>query len=402
MRIDFRTQCKAMGLTTFVAIILGSPVFSAEPGDPLAAWQKGVKITPVSGDNHHSMHAYFNTCPESPDGKWVLFYASTTANGHEGEIRIRERATGMETVLARDIATEDAHRVACQQWASGGRRVVYHNVLKSGEWVVMAIDVKGGIDKVMARGRQLCFGQPTGDIVPLYGPHWNPGEHRGLELLNVATGEITQTPVTAEALTKAYPDWIKKNFGDKPVSVFFPILSPDLSRVFFKVATPAGGDFRSKNASIRLGLVCYDLKKSEFLFLTDKWGHPAWRPDSRAIIDLAGRVLDGDNGKATKIPNYRIYSGDHPSYSPDGKLYVTDSTTEGEPFANGSKTTWAVVVGDVRTGQSVILKQFDNSQGARSWRVSHPHPVFSPDGKRIYFNVSDGKWTRLHVAEISQ
>ena len=34
--------------------------------------------------------------------------------------------------------------------------------------------------------------------------------------------------------------------------------------------------------------------------------------------------------------------------------------------------------------------------------VSHPHPAFSPDGKRLYFNVSDGKWTRLHVAETSR
>jgi hypothetical protein len=31
--------------------------------------------------------------------------------------------------------------------------------------------------------------------------------------------------------------------------------------------------------------------------------------------------------------------------------------------------------------------------------VSHPHPVFSADGKRIYYNVSDGEFTRLHVAE---
>ena len=50
------------------------------------------------------------------------------------------------------------------------------------------------------------------------------------------------------------------------------------------------------------------------------------------------------------------------------------------------------------TGQIVIHK-FVNSHGAKSWRVSHPHPVFSADGKRIYFNVSDGEFTRLFVAE---
>ena len=242
--------------------------------------------------------------------------------------------------------------------------------------------------------------QPAHDIVPLYGPHWKPGDHRGLELLNVETGKIEPTALTPEAIQKAYPDWVKKTFGEKPISVFFPNLSPDLSRVFFKVATPAGGDFRSKSASERFGLICYDLKKSEFLSLTGKWGHPAWHPNSRDIIDMGGRVLDSTTGKATKIPDYKIYSGDHPSYSPDGKLYVTDSTTNGEPF-NGDKQHWAVVVGDVRTGKSAVLHQFDNSKGARSWRVSHPHPAFSADGNRIYFNVSDGPWTRLHVAEVA-
>ena len=33
-----------------------------------------------------------------------------------------------------------------------------------------------------------------------------------------------------------------------------------------------------------------------------------------------------------------------------------------------------------------IIHRADNTHGARSWRISHPHPVFSPDGKRIYFN----------------
>jgi len=367
--------------------------------DPLAQWKTGVTVAPVSGKDHHSIHTYFNTSPESPDGRWVLFYASTTADGHEGEIRIRERATGKETVLARNIATEDAHRAACQQWISNGRRVVFHNVLKNGEWVVMTVDVKTGDERVLAKGRQLGFGQPNHDVVPLYGPHWKPGEYRGLELLNVETGKIESTAATAEAVTKAYPDWVAKQFGDKPISVFFPILSPDMSRVFFKIATPAGGDYRSKTASSRFGLVCFDLKKSEFLSMREKWGHPAWHPNSRDILDVAGQVIDSNTGKVQRIPDFKGFRGEHPSFGPDGKLFTADAIAEDEAF-NGPKGYWAVVVGDVRTGKYVAVHQFDNSKGAKSWRVSHPHPIFSPDGKRLYFNVSDGEWTRLHVAEV--
>jgi hypothetical protein len=30
----------------------------------------------------HALHSYFNVCPESPDGRFVLFYASSAPDGH--------------------------------------------------------------------------------------------------------------------------------------------------------------------------------------------------------------------------------------------------------------------------------------------------------------------------------
>lgn len=365
--------------------------------DPLAQWRTA-KVTRLSDANRHSIHSYFNTSPESPDGRSVLFYASTTPDAQRGEIRIRDRMSGKETVLASGISVEDAHRVACQQWVSQGRRVAFHNVLNDEEWQIVSVDVASGRSQIHARGRQLGFGQPNLDVLPLYGPHWNPGPHRGLELLNVETGEITPTPLTAELVEKTYPEWIDRQFGGKPVSVFFPLLSPDGNRVLFKLATPSGGNFRSKAASLREGLIAFDLKRTEFLTRQDRWGHPAWHANSRDVFNTAGRLTDLDKGETRKLPGRWHFPGSHPSLSPDGTMFTTDTLADAEPW-NGGKGSWAVVVGDVDTGQSVTLHQFDNSKGARSWRVSHPHPVFSPDGKRIYFNVSDGQWTQLFVAE---
>ena len=39
------------------------------------------------------------------------------------------------------------------------------------------------------------------------------------------------------------------------------------------------------------------------------------------------------------------------------------------------------------------------NEGATTWRKNHPHPAFSLDGKRIYYNVNSGKYTQLFVAE---
>lgn len=383
---------------------------TSSPADPLAPWRAGVKLSVVSPENHHSIHSYYFVSPESPDGRWVLFYVSTTANSYEGEIRIRERATGKEIVLAREVAVEDAHRAACQQWISGGRSVVFHKVLPSGEWVVLAVDVASGKERLLAKGRQLGFGQAAHDLVPLYGPHWNPGDHHDLELLNVQTGEIKKTTLTAGAVKQTYPDWVAKQFGDKPISIFCPVLSPNLKRVFCKIATPGGASpgkkggspdaaaFRSKAASSRYGLLVYDLTESRFLFMREKWGHPGWHPDSRHILEVAGLVIDIESGKPRYIPEGRGFPGEHPAYSPDGSLLTRDTVAGAEPF-NAAKGFWATLVVDGRTGKYVTLHQFNNAKGAQSWRVSHPHPVFSPDGKRIYFNVNDEKWTRLYVAE---
>ncbi len=384
--------------------------------DPLAPWRTGVKISVVAPkDGRHTIHSYFNTCPESPDGRSVLFYSSTAKDGHRGEVCIRDRKTGEEKVLASNINAEDAHRVACQQWVSGGKRVVFHGE-RDGEWIVGCVDLDTMKERILARGQLAGWGQPDADIVPLYSPHWKPGTHPDLDLIHVATGEKT-TPVTVDALKQAYPEWFGKTFGEQKPSIFFPILSPDLKRVFFKMALATGEDPRSTKASARQGLICYSLAEEKFLYMNPKWGHPSWQPDSRHITEMHYTVFDSDDGSVKMNPGMptkaarakaaaegkrapefplRDVSGDHPSVSPDGKLVVTDTIMTS---FDGTRNEWGVVLADTRGTGQIVLHHFDNSHGAQSWRVSHPHPVFSADGKRIYYNVSDGQFTRLHVAE---
>jgi transposase len=269
--------------------------------------------------------------------------------------------------------------------------------VRNGEWVVVSADVESREARVLAKGRQAAWGQPEADVVPLYGPHWAPGEHRDLELLNVRTGEI-RTVVTADAVKAKYAKWVGQQFGDQPISVFFPILSPDLNRVLLKIASPAGGGFRSRKDSKRCGLLCYDIKDSRFLSMHPNWGHPGWLPDSQRILNIWGQGpvrIDCETGAVDAQPNLPAFRGGHPSVAPDGRLFTADCLAP----SGGAKGQWQVVVGDFHSGGHLVIRQFDNSKGASSWRRSHPHPVFSPDGRRIYFNVSSGPWTRLHVAE---
>ena len=363
--------------------------------DEFAHWCDEAAVSAVlPGENRHSIHTYFNVCPESPDGRWVLYFASPTPEGHEGDLCIVERSTGEIRVLARGVVTEDAHRVACQQWVSGGRRVVFHD-LRDGAWVIVSVDVETLEERVLATGRQLAWGLPEADLVPVYGPHWDPEAYRDLDVLDVETGDL-RTVVTADEVMEKYGNWISERFGGQRVSCFFPCLSPDLDRIFFKLSAPLGGDFRSKGASDREGLICYDLERSRFLFLHKRWGHPAWHPDSWTIINTPNVLINAETGECRSILDLPQFPGSHPSISPGGRLFVTD--TRMDTFG-GEKGDWGIVVGDLAGGHFEVVHAFPNAGGATSWRPPHPHPIFSGDGRRVYFNVGSTEWTRLYVAE---
>ncbi|OYW71562.1 MAG: hypothetical protein B7Z37_27435 [Verrucomicrobia bacterium 12-59-8] len=366
--------------------------------DPVAAWSKDVTIKPVSAvEGRHTIHTYYLTNPESPDGKWVLFFTSTDPQGHLGEVRMIERATQKETVLADNVHTEDAHRVACQQWLSGGKGVAFHEVIDK-KWRVVVVDVETLKKTIVAEDHQVGFGRPEGDLLPMYGCHWNPGPFRDLEVWDASSGKTTTYAKISEVEAK-YGEWLQKEFAGKPCSIFFPVLSPDLKRVFFKVAAGNGGDdYMSSRASHRQGTVVYDFEKAGCIWQRNRWGHPAWTPDSQHIFEAGNISFDiADNpAKYTRLKDVPVLSGTHPSVSPDGTLMVTDGMSKN---VGGKGDEWGIQVVDMNGGKWVLLHSFAQNGGAKSWRRNHPHPAFSADGKRIYYNVSDGPFTRLMVAE---
>lgn len=372
------------------AILVGQ---GAGPVDP---WARDARIGPVSPvPDRHTIHTYYLTNPESPDGKHLLFFSSTHPAGYVGEVRMLNRSTGSETVLAENVHTEDAHRAACQQWLSGGRRVAFHEVIDK-KWRVVVVDIETLAKTVVAEDRQVGFGQPDGDLLPMYGCHWNPGPYRDLYVWDARTGKV-RTALKNSAVEEQHGEWLKKQFNGKPTSIFFPVISPDLKRAFFKIAAGNGGDnYMAKNASDRQGTVCFDLETGQMKWFRQKWGHPAWMPDSRRILEMYCTIFDTEGGPQELIPELPRLRGSHPSSSPDGRLMVTDGLSD---TVGGKAGEWGIVVGGMSDGKWVLLHSFDQSKGAKSWRRNDPHPVFSADGRRIYYNVSDGPLTRLFMAE---
>jgi hypothetical protein len=148
--------------------------------------------------------------------------------------------------------------------------------------------------------------------------------------------------------------------------------------------------------SDREGLVVFDIEKNKLLLFQRDWGHPAWFPDSRRILNFHNTVTDARSGEISTISKLPEFPGQHLTPSPDGRLFVTD--THLEPFG-GKKGEWGVAVCDSNGGDWTWIAKFRGDEGATTWRKNHPHPAFSPDGKRIYYNVNSGRWTTLYMAE---
>ena len=388
--------------------------FPALPACPEVARWASAAVHPVSAvPERHTFHAYFNISPESPDGRFVVVVASRERSGERGDVVVLDRNSGEEQVVAQDIATEDAHRAACQQWALGSRFVVYHEPVGTC-WRVMAWERETGRTRVLADGWQLGFGTPCANPavpwIPVYGCHWNPGDNRDFTLVNVETGEF-RTVCTLEAACAAAPrDWLVRTFGPEgPQSVFFPVLSHDGSRAFFKLSRGRGGDdWRSPAASVREGKVVVDIATGRPLRFFPQWGHPSWRPDGKAVLEKGNIVQDIATGATTLLA---AIPTDHPSFSPDGLLFVSDGKEDKETFEQTGIRVVTVATAtppapsDSRApdsgGLAARIWRGLDTLGAESWRRPHLHPVFSPDSKRLYFNVSDGPWTRLHVADTS-
>lgn len=359
---------------------------------PLDEWRDAM-VRPVAPEAAgHTIHSYFNISPERPDASSVLYYQSEAADGQRGELRVVDRATGAERTLVRDVVTEDAHRVAAQQWLAG-HYVCYQNERSDG-WHTIVVDADTGDEVVALPGWLAGWGTPTGSHVPLYGPHWNPGDNRDISLLDVHTGKLERI-VRADDVASQFAEWIEAEFGSTPISLFFPILNPQATRLIFKISSVRSGVARDERASHREGLFCVELASGTITMLSPRWGHPSWHPDGRRIVQVGNVLIDSVTAGTVRLPGLGDFGSGHPSSSNDGQLLVSDTTTARFGGAAGE---WGIALGSLEGGAFEWIDRFDNADGAASWRLPHPHPVFGHDDSTIYFNISAHGRTRLFEA----
>ncbi|MCC9077011.1 PD40 domain-containing protein [Litorilinea aerophila] len=124
-------------------------------------------------------------------------------------------------------------------------------------------------------------------------------------------------------------------------------------------------------------------------------GHQCWiGTTGRILSTLSGEIEAGNLvtiGEGDEAPTVVARGMDfcHPAASRDGRWFVSDVRPEGE-----------IVVGSLETGRYRLLCRSGASFGRPQY--THPHPFFSPDRRRVFFNSDRTGLAQIYMAEIPE
>jgi Tol biopolymer transport system component len=142
--------------------------------------------------------------------------------------------------------------------------------------------------------------------------------------------------------------------------------------------------------------VC-DADGSGLRYLGEFGHHPAWHPTRDAVLWGGGQDDVGpclfeqplDGGEPTL---FAANTGIHSSVSPDGRYVATDR------FDTPEAGTCSLDIIDVATGEGTTLATFP--MPAPPYEQSHPHPAWSRDSRRIYFNCAASGIPQLYAVDL--
>lgn len=348
----------------------------------------------LSDPDHASIHAYYDCCPENPAGNRLACFRFDGPVPGRGRVEIRDR-DGLLLEHAGQGAWGIGHVGAFPTWADDDAVL----------WVDGPDD--GDADprtylRELSRGHQRAL---PGRI-----RQFHPGSGRGLlqECVHDAANPLGLTRSIAvidragDILGRLHLDDCHASLRDpaaapprEQLSLMNAKWSPDGSR-FMAVYSTEPFRRRScvKPAAHYKVLVVAAADGGDVRFLGHCGHHPSWTPDGSGIIAYQRRDggqdlvrFDLASGEATTLlPGV---PGVHPTLAPDGRSVVTDVFDREHGRAR-------ILRCSLPGGGMEVLADFAHVDFAHS-DGHHPHPVFSRDGQRIYFNAQDGGACGVYV-----
>lgn len=349
----------------------------------------------TTGPGHHKLNYYLD-CPWSPDQKFLV-YTEYKKENPRGKVCLSEWETGETRFLA--DAAWDAHQGTQPVWqpADSGYPIMYTDRDDQGRKMIVSIDLEGDVlatytgpfnhPRVTHDGRYAISGTRKTENRDDY----------GVARIDLQSGEVETIVSMTQILEPMAFDGEVLNCRPWTSQV---IPHPKTDRIQFALLiSPSDEDLKP---FIKKIFTC-NPDGSNLIHLGNYGHHPSWHPseekvliyvrDFNALMRYGTYLADGSQPLQYihEFPNY--HHGGHPSFGPpDGRFICTD-----RGWTEGDIRIQVVLIQELATGKEWTAAKF--IRGDRHYR-NDLHPVWSPDGKWIFFNCDVDGTNQLYVIDV--
>jgi hypothetical protein len=389
-------------------------------------------IKEIKVPNRWLLHSYYTLCPYAPDNSGRLLAAGADLDNRTGRVFILNNdGEVIDSFGEHPVESGFFHTGFWQTWSPDSRYVYYQSgslkeplitrrELASGKEIILRGDAEGAppdgepvvsglMGMLYAAG--YGYGVYNSDIAPV--PFENRNEHGLFEYdfdkrsceLKLSINDIIAAHPLRDELLKLDTELSKKNNTPSGLTLMAYCVrwSPNAKRFLFYFGNHCVVPERGEPRIACLFTCDRDFSNLHLaLDMSNSRGvHWSWHPDGEHLIGYGNPPDNPDQSKGCCMSVVR-YDGNgfrklcshhgegHPSVSPvNHNLLVTDAGDE-------------LIFWDIANDKCIESHFFPAGKqkfsGRNEYRVCH-HPAFTADGKKILFNVLDGKYASLYEIE---